>query len=121
MTSQIGDLALLGGLLGATALVLGGARLSSPVQQSLVLAVGLLPLLSGIREAYSYKKADKELIKQFRFMCRLFESCRERRARSRSDAETRQLLLALGGACLEEHAEWILLHRERPLENAPVA
>ena len=124
MTSRIGDLALLGGLLGATALVLGGARLSSPVQQSLVLAMGLLPLLpllSGIREAYSYKKADKELIKQFRFMYRLFESCRERLARSRSDAETRKLLLALGGACLEEHAEWILLHRERPLENAPVA
>lgn len=121
LTSRIGDLALLGGLLGATALVLGGARLSSPVQQSLVLAMGLLPLLSGIREAYSYKKADKELIKQFRFMCRLFESCRERLARSRSHAETRKLLLALGGACLEEHAEWILLHRERPLENAPVA
>lgn len=121
LTSRIGDLALLGGLLGATALVLGGARLSSPVQQSLVLAMGLLPLLSGIREAYSYKKADKELIKQFRFMCRLFESCRERLDRSRSDAETRKLLLALGGACLEEHAEWILLHRERPLENAPVA
>ena len=63
-------------------------------------------------------KADKELIKQFRFMSRLFESCRERLQRSRSDSEARQLLLALGRACLEEHAEWILLHRERPLDNA---
>lgn len=120
-TTRLGDIALLAGLIGACALLLGGQRLPTTAQQALVLAMGLLPLLAGIREAYSYKKADKELIKQFRFMRRLFESCRERLDRSRSDAETRQLLLALGSACLEEHAEWILLHRERPLEHAQLS
>lgn len=83
--------------------------------------MGLLPFLAGIREAYSHKKADKELIKQFRLMSRLFGSCCERLTRSRSDSEKRQLLLALGRACLEEHAEWILLHRERPLEHAQMS
>ena len=37
------------------------------------------------------------------------------------DDEARHLLRALGCACLEEHAEWILLHRERPLEGGPLS
>ena len=87
-------------------------------QNLLIVAMGLLPLLAGIREAYSYKKADKELIKQFRFMSRLFGSCRARLDLARDPAESRYLLRALGNACLEEHAEWILLHRERPIETS---
>jgi hypothetical protein len=121
-TARLGAIALAGGLLGAVALLLASETgMAASVQQSLLLAMGLLPLLAGIREAYSYKKADKELIKQFRFMSRLFESCNERLQHAKSDAETRQLLLALGRACFEEHAEWILLHRERPLEHAQLS
>ena len=119
-TTRLGYLALLAGLSGACLLLMSGNRLPVAAQNGLVVAMGLLPLLAGIREAYSYKKADKELIKQFRFMSRLFDSCRARLQKARSEAETRQLLLALGRACLEEHAEWILLHRERPLEHAQI-
>jgi hypothetical protein len=121
LTTTLGDLALAGGLLGAVVLLVGGRAMGVGAQQQLLVAMGLLPLLAGIREAYSYKKADKELIKQYRFMTRLFESCRQRLDRARDDAETRHLLRALGSACLEEHAEWILLHRERPLESAQLA
>ena len=120
-TTRLGNLALAAGLAGALALVLGGGWITPSVQQQLVLVMGLLPLLAGIREAYSYKKADKELIKQFRFMSRLFESCRERISRAKTELEIRSLLLALGRACLEEHAEWILLHRERPLEHGQLS
>ena len=101
---------------GALALLLGDDHLDASLRSQLLLAMGLLPLLAGIRESFSYKNADKELIKQFRFMRRLFESCRWRLDRARDDAESRHLLRALGCACLEEHAEWILLHRERPLD-----
>lgn len=120
-TERLGILALAAGLLGALLLLVGGPDLAPAWQQKLVLVMGLLPLLAGIREAYSYKKADKELIKQFRFMSRLFDSCRTRLQHAQADAETRQILLALGRACLEEHAEWILLHRERPLEHAQLS
>lgn len=120
-TRRMGDLALAAGLLGALVLLVAGNRLPTAAQGLLIVAMGLLPLLAGIREAYSYKKADKELIKQFRFMSRLFSSCRIRLQRARDDAESRQLLLSLGRACLEEHAEWILLHRERPLEHAQMS
>ncbi|MEO6154233.1 MAG: hypothetical protein ABIP16_00720 [Thermomonas sp.] len=120
-TERMGSLALAAGLLGAVLLLIGGPELAPAWQQQLVLVMGLLPFLAGIREAYSYKKADKELIKQFRFMSRLFDSCRTRLQQAQADAETRQILLALGRACLEEHAEWILLHRERPLEHAQLS
>jgi hypothetical protein len=120
-TERMGGIALAAGLLGALTLLLAGSRLPTAAQNALIVAMGLLPLLAGIREAYSYKKADKELIKQFRFMGRLFSSCRTRLQRARDDTESRQLLLSLGRACLEEHAEWILLHRERPLEHAQMS
>lgn len=120
-TRKMGAIALAAGLLGALVLFVAGSRLPAGAANMLIVAMGLLPLLAGIREAYSYKKADKELIKQFRFMGRLFSSCRSRLQRAGSDAESRQLLLSLGRACLEEHAEWILLHRERPLEHAQIS
>lgn len=121
LTTLLGEVALAGGLLGALALLVGGARMPPGLQAQLLLAMGLLPLLAGIREALSYKNADKELIKQFHFMRRLFESCRWRLDHAVDDAESRHLLRALGCACLEEHAEWILLHRERPLDAAPLS
>ena len=116
LTTLLGDIALGGGLVGALALLVGADHLDGALRTQLLLAMGLLPLLAGIRESFSYKNADKELIKQFRFMRRLFESCRWRLDRAHDDAESRRLLRALGCACLEEHAEWILLHRERPLD-----
>ena len=120
-TTLLGNIALAGGVLGALALLVGGEHLGANVQVQLMVAMGLLPLLAGIRESLSYKNADKELIKQFRFMHRLFRSCRWRLEHATSDLERRQLLRALGCACLEEHAEWILLHRERPLEAASLS
>lgn len=117
-TTRLGELALGGGVLGAIVLLLLGNRMGSGAQTLLLLAMGLLPLLAGIREAFSYKNADKELIKQFRFMSRLFGSCRARLDLARDPAESRYLLRSLGNACLEEHAEWILLHRERPIETS---
>ena len=116
VTTLLGEIALAGGLAGALALLVGGDQLAASVRTQLLLAMGLLPLLAGIRESLSYRNADKELIKQFRFMHRLFESCRWRLDRATTDTERRHLLRALGCACLEEHAEWILLHRERPLD-----
>ena len=117
-TTLLGEMALGGGVLGAIVLLLFGTSMGSGAQTLLLLAMGLLPLLAGIREAFSYKNADKELIKQFRFMSRLFGSCRARLDLARDPAESRYLLRALGNACLEEHAEWILLHRERPIETS---
>jgi hypothetical protein len=99
-------------------LVLLARRLDGEVQGWMVAAMGVLSLTAAVHEAYAYKKADKELIKQYRFMARIFTAARRRLAQSRSDDEQRQILRTLGEAALAEHAEWTLMHRERPLEHS---
>lgn len=87
---------------------------------ALVLLMGLLPLIAAVHDAYSHKKADKELIKQYQFMARIFSNAR----RLLDDAEDlefkRRVLKAVGSAALEEHAEWLLMQRERPLEHGGI-
>jgi len=57
------------------------------------------------------------LIKQYRFMSRVFSIASVKLASDPDPARQRQVLQALGEVALEEHAEWILMHRERPLEH----
>lgn len=117
-TRKLGNACLALGLLTAAALLAFNPWIDAPLDGWLLVLMGMLPLIAGVREAYSYKKADKELIKQYRFMARIYGNARQRLDRARDDDERRRILRALGAAALEEHAEWILLHRERPLEHS---
>ncbi|HMA20137.1 MAG TPA: hypothetical protein VKO87_05000, partial [Gemmatimonadaceae bacterium] len=85
---------------------------------SLVAVMAVASIIAAVREAYAYRKADKELIKQYRFMCRIFSGARSALDRAHGAAEQREILRALGETALAEHAEWTLMHRERPLEHA---
>jgi hypothetical protein len=51
-------------------------------------------------------------------MQRIFVAARRRLAGCRGVHEKRQVLRTLGEAALAEHAEWTLMHRERPLEHS---
>lgn len=82
----------------------------------MVVAMGLLPLLAAVREADAHKLAEKELLKQYTVMLDIYRMARFRLSGCTSDDQKRELLRALGEAALDEHAEWILVHRERPLE-----
>ena len=99
-------------------LALFARLLDGQLQNLMVAAMGLLSLTAAVHEAYAYKKADKELIKQYRFMARIFSAAQRRLAQCRGDEERRQVLRTLGEAALAEHAEWTLMHRERPLEHS---
>lgn len=99
-------------------LALFARLLDGQLQNLMVAAMGLLSLTAAVHEAYAYKKADKELIKQYRFMARIFGAAQRRLSVCRSDDERRQVLRTLGEAALAEHAEWTLMHRERPLEHS---
>jgi len=101
----------------ALALAMVGGQLSQKSHTILVALMGAFPLIAAVREAYAHKRADKELIKQYRFMHRLFGNARLRIDQATSDDEKRAILNSLGTAALDEHAEWILMHRERPLEH----
>ena len=87
---------------------------------TLVAAMGIVSVAAAVHEAYVYKKADKELIKQYRFMQRIFGAARRRLNSASNLAEKRQILRALGEAALTEHAEWTLMHRERPLQHSRI-
>jgi hypothetical protein len=88
------------------------------LQHILVSTMGILSVAAAVHEAYAYKKADKELIKQYRYMQRIFGAARRRLNNSGGVSEQQQILRTLGEAALTEHAEWTLMHRERPLEHS---
>lgn len=116
-TSLLGNLALWTGISAALLLFLLGDRAGDATRRLLLVLMAALPLIAGIRDAYSHKRAEKELIKQYAFMSRVFGRARALLEGSRDLAFRRRVLRALGEAALEEDAEWLLMHRERPLEH----
>lgn len=116
-TELLGATCLWSGIGIAFVLALGSEALTRNGQAVLLVLMGLLPLIAGVRDTISHKKAEKELIKQYRFMARIFGNARRLLNGSHDLAFRRRVLKALGEAALEEGAEWILMHRSRPLEH----
>lgn len=116
-TELLGSLCLWTGIGIAVVLGVMNERLSESQQQALLVLIGILPLIAGIRDTISHKRAEKELIKQYRFMARIFSNARELLDQTPDLGFQRRVLKALGEAALEEGAEWILMHRARPLEH----
>ncbi|HET7924905.1 MAG TPA: hypothetical protein VFL30_08400, partial [Rhodanobacteraceae bacterium] len=120
MTEMLGGLSLWLGIAISIFLAAFVLHLSQDTKTLLVSIMASVSIIAAVREAYAYRKADKELIKQYRFMCRIFANARSALDRAKSPAEQREILRALGEAALAEHAEWTLMHRERPLEHARI-
>jgi hypothetical protein len=113
----------LGRLVGyaAAALLVGAVFApSGELRTGFFVLLGVLLLIVGIREAYAYRVAEKEVIRQYDFMYRIFHNARKRLEGATTDNEHRRILRILGEAALEEHAAWVLLHRERGLSKSSV-
>jgi hypothetical protein len=120
-TTNLGRVTLWLGVLTAVLLAVAGTDMAEIHRTWLLVLMGILPLFAGVRDAYSHKRAEKELIKQYRFMRGILANAR-RLLDSSDDLDFRRSVLrALGNAALEEGAEWILMHRERPLEHGGLA
>ena len=87
------------------------------VRDEIIILMGVLLLLTGVSQSYSFGVADFELIKQYEFMYRTFSKARTRIQKSETDEEKRQILRHVGDASLDEHAEWLLMHRERSVSE----
>lgn len=74
----------------------------------------------GVREGYAYATAEKELIKQYEYMLGIYSNAQRRLAEADDEAEKRQILLALGQSALNEHSDWLLMHRERSLDEGEI-
>ena len=77
-------------------------------------------LLFAVREGYAYATATKELIKQYEFMLRIYDNAHKRIQQARNQEEQRLILSALGQSALDEHSDWILMHRERSLDESEI-
>lgn len=116
LTELVGKITLYAGIAISVVLAVLVFRLSADAKNNLIVLMAVFSVFGAVREAYAYRKADKELIKQYRFMRRLFADARAALQRAQDDDERREILRALGGAALSEHSEWAMMHRQRPLE-----
>jgi len=99
------------------ALLAVGDWIPDGVQTPVTYLMGCILLLVGVRQSYAKSTAESELIKQYEFMHRIFHNARAKHALAQDDDERRHLLKILGEAALEEHAQWILMHRERAIDQ----
>lgn len=98
-------------------LILFGGAIGETYIDPLFVIMGATLLAYGVRQGYAQSTAEKELIKQYEFMLRVFHNAKRRLDVAEDDNERQQILRALGGSCLDEHAEWILMHRDRSIDQ----
>jgi hypothetical protein len=118
ITETVGRVSLWGGITISVFLAVFALRLDEEAKVTLVTIMAVLSIIAAVREAYSYRKADRELIRQYRFMQRIFASARAALDRTQDPARQRAILRSLGDAALTEHAEWTLMQRERQVEHS---
>ncbi|TAN03476.1 MAG: hypothetical protein EPN36_12715 [Rhodanobacteraceae bacterium] len=116
INEMIGAICLLAAILISVFMAVFLRQLSYDAKNDLIVIMAVFSIIAAVREAYSFRKADRELIRQYRFMGRVFGDARKALDRTDNLEEQRGILRALGEAALAEHVEWAVMHRERPLE-----
>ena len=119
-TQRLGRIGLWSSAVCLVVLLFVGAGVPDAVRVPLTYALGLLLLLIGVRQSFAKSTAEAELIKQYDFMHRIFSNAYRRIDAADGDAERRRILKILGDASLEEHAQWILMHRERSIDQREI-
>jgi hypothetical protein len=85
----------------------------------LVAAMGLTALIAALLQTYAERRALAEQHKQCKRMTHIFaraKLCMTELISANRQGEARELVRELGKAALEEHGDWVMLHRERPIE-----
>ena len=121
ITQRIVKLGLLTTAIALATLLFVGSKIPDEVGTPVAYLMGCVLLMVGVRQSYAKSTAESELIKQYEFMHRTFHNARRRLDAAETDADRRHVLKILGDAALEEHAEWILLHRERAIDQKDAA
>lgn len=127
-TIALGLLSVVGACACYAALVYGGPIIArhfprltigdSPLEWMLA-AIGVTALVGAFAHAYANVRAFGEHQKQYERMQALFrtaDEALERAAASGASVPASRILYDLGREALEEHADWLLLHRARPIE-----
>ncbi len=119
-TQRVGQVGLWASAVTLAILMFIGAGIPDEVRTPLTYLMGCVLLAVGVRQSYAKSTAESELIKQYDFMHRIFFNARRRIEVAESDFERRRVLKLLGDAALEEHAQWILMFRERAVDQQEI-
>ncbi len=120
LTERLGRLSLITSVTTVFVFLFSASSLSDMAANILRVTMGSTLLLYGVREGYTFATATKELIKQYEFMLRIFDNAHRRLSAVDDPDEKRQILSALGQSALDEHSDWILMHRERSLDEGEI-
>lgn len=93
-------------------------RVLTPTPRDLMLtALKMLTAYTAIFEVYLAEKADRTLVRQYQHMELLFALAARELRGTRHNVDKLGILRTLGHACLTEHAQWILLHRDKRIDG----
>jgi hypothetical protein len=87
------------------------------LRSSMLWALALVPVYAAIFEIYLNEKADGALIRQYQYMYSLFAFAAGELRAARTNELKLAILRSLGHACLAEHAQWILAHRDKRIQG----
>ena len=96
---------------------IGVEILPTEMRTVMLWGLALLPVYAVIFDAYVGDKADRVLIRQYRYMYALFGVAARELRMAPTEERKIDVLRSLGYACLSEHAQWILGNREKRIEG----
>jgi len=120
LTENLGKSSLFTSVFIVFVFLIFGQNLDEDWSVALTVIMGSTLLLFAVREGYAYATATKELIKQYEYMLRIYDNAHQRLQLARDSAEQRLILSALGQSALDEHSNWILMHRERSIDESEI-
>lgn len=80
-------------------------------------ALALVTVYAALFEVYVSEKADRQLIRQYRYMYSLFRFAGAELGAAGANVRRLDVFRSLGHACLAEHAQWILAHRDKRIQG----
>lgn len=119
-TSRVSRLALATNFSVIVIATILGDTLPDAVLDAMIALMAATLLLLGVRQGFSSSIAEREVVRQYEYMSRIFSNACHRLGQAQDDRERRHILGGLGKSALNEHAEWILLHRDRSPETGEV-
>jgi hypothetical protein len=91
--------------------------LPSAIRDNMLWALALVPVYAAIFEIYLNEKSDRALVRQYHYMYSLFSFAANELKAAKKPERKLEILSSLGHACLAEHAQWILAHRDKRIQG----
>jgi hypothetical protein len=91
--------------------------LPSAFRENMLWALALVPVYAAIFEIYLNEKSDRALVRQYHYMYSLFSFAANELNAAKKPERKLEILSSLGHACLAEHAQWILAHRDKRIQG----